>query len=459
MKNLFKVLEAMRNIAIIALVAVIGFSFAACGDGSGNGDGGGDNGSTSLSEPPNPFTSIASMKAWLDSAPANTAATAYTIQLNVSDLGVDSYAVGSALKTNDTKYVNLDLSGSSITSIEENAFFFCEKLTNVTIPNSVTSIGEMAFAGCFSLTDVTIGSGVTSIGVSAFISCHGLTSVTIPDSVTSIGQQAFSYCEKLTGVTIGSGVTSIGFYAFSGCTSLTSVSIPSGVTSIGGQAFVNCTSLTAITVDAGNTAYSSEDGVVYNKAKTTIVMYPAGKPGAFTIPSTVTSIEVQAFLSCTKLTSVTIGSGVTSIGGMAFSLCTSLTAITVDTGNTAYSSDSGVLYNKAKTTLMQYPQAKMGSTFTIPDGVTSIGDYALLGCTSLTSVTISNTVTSIGRQTFSSCSSLTSVRFEKAGTTLGTDAFIDSGNTASLQTAYTTGGVGTYTRPNTTSSTWTKKSS
>jgi hypothetical protein len=117
---------------------------------------------------------------------------------------------------------------------------------------------------------------------------------------------------------------------------------------------------------------------------------------------------MQAFSYCSSLTSVTIPNSVTSIGYSAFYYCTQLATINVDNANVNYSSEAGVLYNKNKTVLMQYPGGKQGA-FIIPNSVTSIGASAFSYCSSLTSVTIPNSVTSIGVQAFSSCSSLASV--------------------------------------------------
>ncbi|MCD8086107.1 MAG: leucine-rich repeat domain-containing protein, partial [Clostridiales bacterium] len=193
-------------------------------------------------------------------------------------------------------------------------YSYCSYITSVTIPDGVTSIGAEAFAYCESLTSVTIPSSVTSIGKYAFEYCTGLTSVTIPSSVTSIGNGAFRSCESLTSVAVPDSVTSIGSGAFSDCTDLETVTIGSGVTSIGSYVFSNCQSLTAITVDEENTAYVSVDGILFNTAQTTLVCYPAGKSGEYTIPSTVTAIGDYAFSYCAGLTAVTIPDGVTSIG-------------------------------------------------------------------------------------------------------------------------------------------------
>jgi hypothetical protein len=295
------------------------------------------------------------------------------------------------------------------------------KTGSYAIPNSVTNIGDYALEDCVSLTSVTIGNGVTSIGYNAFAHCTNLTSVTIPNSVTSIGTQAF------------------------GWTALTNVTIPSSVTSIDPSAFWDCSSLAAITVDALNPAYSSVDGVWFDKSQTTLIQCPAGRAGGYTVPHSVTSIGGWAFSFCASLTSITIPSSVasigfgafnhcsaltsvtipdsvTSIGEGAFWYCTSLSAITVDVLNSAYSSEAGVLYNKSQTTLIQCPGGKTGS-YAIPNSVTSIGRWAFELCTNLTSVTIPNSVTSIGLGAFESCTSLTNVTLSSSVTSIETTAF------------------------------------
>ena len=204
---------------------------------------------------------------------------------------------------------------------------------NIEIPaeingKSVTSIGSYAFRGCTSLTNITIPDSVTWIGSHAFNGCTRLTSITIPESVDYIYYNAFENCINLTSITIPNSVTEIGDRAFGGCTSLTSITIPDSVKEIGWSAFDGCTSLTAINVATENQNYISVNGVLYNKDKTTIMRYPAGKKDEnYKIPDSVTEIGGSAFNGCTSLVSITMPNSVTTISAGAFEGCTSLTMV------------------------------------------------------------------------------------------------------------------------------------
>ena len=295
----------------------------------------------------------------------------------------------------------------------------------ITIPSkidekSVTSIGYVAFRDCTNLTSITIPDSVTRIGSMAFRDCTGLTSITLSNSVTSIGDWAFWGCTGLTSITIPDSVTSIGIWAFLGCTGLTSITLGNNVTSIREGVFDGCTGLISINVASGNNYYSDNNGVLFNKEKTELIKYPAGKSQtSYTIPNSVTSIGKRAFYKCTGLTSITIPNSVTSIGDWVFDGCTGLTCINVASDNNYYSGNNGVLFNKKKTELIRYPEGESQTSYTIPNSVTSIGEWAFRDCTDLTSITIPNSVTSIGNSTFLGCTGLTSITIPNSVTSIG----------------------------------------
>ncbi len=369
------------------------------------------------------------------------------------------------------------INGVSVTEIGESAFENCTSLTSVTIPDSVTSIGFCAFYNCKSLTSVTIPDSVTSISESAFEDCKSLTSATIPYSVTSIGDYAYhgcyftsenfvnnsnvelddsskptivdtdagGFCIKdnvlvnmrpayaIGEVTIPNSVIIFGYSAFDSCESLISVTIPDSVTCIDDRTFSSCTSLTSIEVSGNNKNYSSIDGVLFNKNKSRLITYPAGKTDSkYVMPNSVISIDDDAFDSCINLKSVTIPNSVTSIDSGAFSNCISLTSIEVSGNNKNYSSTDGVLFNKDKSELITYPAGKTDSEYAIPNSVTSIGNYAFACSTNLTSVSIPNSVTSIGYDTFEDCTSLTSVTIPDSVTSIGWDTFENCTSLASI---------------------------
>ena len=194
----------------------------------------------------------------------------------------------------------------------------------------------------------------------------------------------------ITSIVVSEGVIHVGNYAFRQCVNAASVSLPSTLTSIGSNAFYRCN-------NAGFTSVA--------------------------IPDNVETIGSSAFSNCTGLETASIGSGVTSIGQNAFYNCSSLTAFSVADGNTAYSSDGGVLFNQDKTTLVQYPAGKSGSSYDIPASVTSIGNNAFDYCTGLTSVTIPDNVTTIGEYAFRNCSSMATLTIGSGVTSIGGSAF------------------------------------
>ena len=188
--------------------------------------------------------------------------------------------------------------------------------------------------GDFSYTDN--GSTITITGYSD----SGASAVEIPATingkpVTAIGDWAFFDRDAITSISIPPSVTSIGNYAFNGCSRLPSLAIPAGVTSIGFSAFYRCYALTAISVDPANANFMSEDGVLFDKAQTLILKFPQSKGGAYSIPTSVTSIGASVFRDCIGLTAITLPPGVTSIGDYAFYDCAALTSVVIPHGVTS----------------------------------------------------------------------------------------------------------------------------
>ena len=337
---------------------------------------------------------------------------------------------------------------NSVTNIGDYAFYGCIGLASIKIPNSVTSIGSSAFSGCSSLININVETGnptydsrencnaiietatnmliagcqntiipnsVTSIGEWAFNGCSSLTSIEIPNSVTSIGEWAFSDCIGLTSIDIHNNVTSIGSRAFSGCTGLTSVVIPNGVTSIGDYAFYGCIGLTSIKIpnsvtSIGSSAFSGCSSLT-----------------SIEIPNRVTSIGLYAFNGCSSLASVVIGKSVTSIGSTAFYGCSNLTSVVWNAINCSDFSHWDLPFKESPNI----------TSFTFGDSVEHIPVYLCYGMSGLTSIEIPNSVTSIGECAFSNGEKLTIVVLGNSVTSIGKDAFKGCDNIKKIESKAT----------------------
>ena len=229
---------------------------------------------------------------------------------------------------------------SSVTSIGRDAFYWCFSLTKVNYLGTIDQWAEIEFEASDSnptyftedlyiqgeLVEEVKITTATKIGACAFYNCQSIKSIEIPDSVTSIGDGAFGGCSSLTSIVIPDSVTSIGDNAFSSCASVTSIEIPDSVTSIGSSAFYNCSSLTKVnylgTINQwveiefensnSNPTYYAED------------LYIQGKLVEEVKITTATKILSYAFRNCKSIKSVEIGNSVTSIGSSAFYNCTNL---------------------------------------------------------------------------------------------------------------------------------------
>jgi hypothetical protein len=300
--------------------------------------------------------------------------------------------------------------GLPVKQIADFAFYFCGSLANVSIPSNVTSIGQAPFGDCQSLTNISVNTNNTH-----YVSANGAL-------LNSAQSTVIQYACGLHG----------------------SYTVPASVTSIGYLAFVG-SRLSAILVDGANTHYSSYGGVLYNYPQSTLIQCPAGFVGSYVVPGTVTDIGTSSFSYCTRVTAVFIPASVATIEINAFYDTERLGTISVDSQNTHYSSLNGVLFNKAGTTLVQYPLG-IGGVYSVPatvasvavnafadspvlagvvvpDSVTNIGNGAFYGCGKLASATVGHGLTSVGANAFQNCSSLTNLIFSGNAPFLGGSAF------------------------------------
>lgn len=258
--------------------------------------------------------------------------------------------------------------------------------------------------------ELSLPEGLTSISDEAFCWCRSLQSVTIPDSVTSIGSSAFGSCDAVKELTIGNQVKTIGEGAFHEC-QMSRLSIPASVSSIGVGAFSEDMSLTEIQVDPDNANYCSVDGMLLDKSQTNLLVAEKDRT-FFTIPSSVTSIDSEAFSGCDKLVSITIPDSVVKIGSYAFVGCQSLTNIDLPANLTAIE-------------WAAFDYCISLSNITIPSGVTVIEDRAFQDCCALTSLTFPDSVKSIGGQAFVSCRSLKNISIPGSVTSIGFMSFYE----------------------------------
>lgn len=365
-----------------------------------------------------------------------------------------------------------------ITTVGNYAFYECDNLVRVTLPNAMTSIGGNAFAGCNSLTDITLPETVVSINSSAFERCTSLPSINL-ENIKTIGAHAFRNCISFTSVTISDNTTTIGKAAFWNCRNIESVSIGKNVTSIGegeyigSGSFDECNSVTAFEVDSDNQYYSNDEyGALLNKDQTVLMNYPLGNTRTnYIMPDSVTTIQIGAFYECQNLTTLTFSSSLRKIKGSAFYSCkvkdyyypapkeqwddnvdvetpnyeitkgnihfgpTNPEAVTGRCGkNLVWTLNSvtgdmvitgtGPMYDYDASTRRSWENYKNSiKNVVISDGATTIGSFAFYNCTNLETISIPDSVETIGDSAFTNCNKIESITVDKNNNNYSSDKY------------------------------------
>lgn len=252
----------------------------------------------------------------------------------------------------------------------------------VVIPQSVTYLGK----------DIP----VKGIGDHALFNCQFVTSATLPEGVGYILEQAFSHCYSMRSISLPSTLELIGDYAFEFCDDMTSVTLPASVSEFGYAVFSNCLGLKEIKVQEGNPILEDADGVLMMKGGETLVQYPAGRSDTeFTVPAQVKTITDYAFSPAPNLTKISLGENVGTINPLTFCDCAALGFISVDANNSVMTDVDGVLYDKAVTTLLQYPRGRSDVEYELPSTVTALGELSLAGCGNLRSLVMPENMASL----------------------------------------------------------------
>lgn len=247
-----------------------------------------------------------------------------------------------------------------LVNIGREAFEFCSKLEQLVIPSTVDSIGMYAFHDCSALQQINIpqsikylaeavlsGTGIKTldipssvnyIGGSAFSNCKSLQSIKLPEGLTLLNYCLFEGCEQLSDIQIPSTVTAIEDCAFNGCKALKTITLPASLCTFentwsSNSIFSGCSALKSILVEAGNKYYESDGTALYNKAKDTLVCFPAGVT-SYVVPQSVKTIARKAFCGCDSLQNIMFEDGVSDlvIEQYAFENCKNINRLVITSG-------------------------------------------------------------------------------------------------------------------------------
>ncbi len=262
------------------------------------------------------------------------------------------------------------------------------KRTSYTIPNGTLGIADSAFRYCTNVENVIMPDTVIETGIGVFLGSKDIKSIKLSNGLSKINNELFISCESLEEITIGKNITYIGEEAFRGCKSLKKITVPESVNDVGEFAFAECSSL--------EEAVFNCDISVLRQG----MFSECWALKSFVIPENVTVIGYEAFAYCTSLKTLNIPAAVEEMGVNPFSLTFSLESITISPENKNFVIEDGVLFNKDKTELMQYPAASKKTEYVVPDGVVKIATWAFAKAKNLEKLTIPDSVTTIGAATF-----------------------------------------------------------
>ncbi|MDR1114974.1 MAG: leucine-rich repeat domain-containing protein [Tannerella sp.] len=277
-----------------------------------------------------------------------------------------------------------------------NTFYNCINLDSIKIGEGVTNIGQATFRGCESLVRVNLPAGIESIEPLAFYECKKLKSINIP--AKTIGNGAFEGCSELSSIILQEGVETIEDRAFEDCSLLNTVYFPSTVSSINYSAFGN-SGISSFNVDESNNHYTSDNGVLYNKNKTDIIIFPLKKNGRYSTPNTVTRIRESCLANC-SLSSIEISESVVEIGKRAFSSCSTLVSVKIPLSIKII--EEGLFADCINL-----------NNVNIPESITRIGNDAFRNCKSLSTVKIPESAENYGSSTFYGCTGLDTVEVNR----------------------------------------------
>ena len=360
---------------------------------------------------------VAGVAALLLSAdPTLTASELKTIILNSADTISITVPAGSSTSTQQVKKLN------ALNALSQDRFIISDIGENEI---QINGFNTASSTNVLSIPSVINGRRVTSIAPSAFANKTSLTEAYIPDTVANIGAGAFENCSNLTTVTGLKGVVTIASNAFKNCSALTSITLPASLTSIGNHAFSGVSNLVGVTITNSSSSQLTTIGAGAFADCTSLTRFGTATYFYLTLPSSVTSIGSDAFKG-TTFRYISIGANVTDISETAFSDIDTLISFTVSSANTKYRTANGVLYN-SDGWLMQYPAAKTGTSFSIPETVNGtaikyISPYAFEGNNNLTTVSLPYIIT-IGEGAFKNCSNLTTLTGDGNIEFIGASAF------------------------------------